>query len=113
MGLYESDKIDAIGIEKSSGKVILSIFDGLDWQSSYDHLVELQAKLNAYFDFVESGQMEEAYPASSGREVVINIITKQVLHPLGQELLERAAEACGDLNIEIRTQVLPDSGNEA
>ena len=45
MGLYESDKIDAIGIEKSSGKVILSIFDGLDWQSSYDHLVELQAKL--------------------------------------------------------------------
>lgn len=107
MGLQDANKVDAIGIEKETGKIILTIFDSLDWKSPANHLLALQAKLNAYFNFVEEGQLGETYPASSGRDVVINIITSQALHPLGAELLDRASVASSDLNIQIRTKIEP------
>ena len=107
MGIQEANKVDAIGIENGTGKIILTIFDSLDWESPANHLLALQAKLNAYFNFVEEGQLGETYPASSGRDVVIDIITSQALYPMGSELLDRASVASSDLNIEIRTRIEP------
>ncbi len=113
MGIQETNKVDAIGIEKETGNIILTIFDSLDWESPTNHLLTLQSKLNAYFNFVEEGQLREIYPTFSDRDVVIDLITKQALHPLGAELLARASEACTDLNIEIRTRLEPCNENSS
>lgn len=106
MGLEATNQVDAIGIDTETGKVVLNILDSLDWNDPYEHLIALQAKLNAYFDFVEEGQMQETYPASRDRDILIRIITKHPLHPLGSELIEIAENAIRDLNIEIRADMI-------
>ena len=104
MALDNTGVIDAIGIENDTGMVILTIADGWDWEDAHGHLLALQAKLNAYFSFVEEGELLEAYPQASGRQVAIDVVTKFPMHPKGSELLGVAANACRDLEIEIRTR---------
>jgi len=96
-----------------TGKAILTILDSWEWSDPHSHLVALQAKLNAYFDFVEEGQLEPLYPAAVGRGVVIEVITRYPLHPDGTKLLAQAVEACSDLKIEIRTRHIPGREDEA
>jgi hypothetical protein len=107
MGLDNARVVDAIGIEKVTGKVILTIADAWDWDDPRGHLLALQAKLNAYFVFVEDGEMLAAYPKSAGRQVAIDVVTKFPMHPKGAELLTIASNACRDLDLEIRTRLIP------
>lgn len=69
----EINKIDAIGIDNKSNKVILKIFDHLDWQDEHDHLYLLQEKLNSYLRFLESEEVYEAYPAAKGLQLEVSI----------------------------------------
>lgn len=113
MALEDSSKVDAVGLENETGKVVLTIADSWGWTDVRSHLLALQDKLNAYFNFVEEGQLESAYPAAAGKDIVIDVITRYPLHPEGAQLLALAAEACEDLRIEIRTRhiegpALPD-----
>ena len=56
MGLENPDIIDAVGTETGSGDVILTIFDGNEWDDELVHLRALQDKINSYFSFIESGR---------------------------------------------------------
>ena len=56
MSLDNLESVDAVGTEKHSGTVALSILDAWDWNDQNRHLTTLQAKLDAYFGFVESGK---------------------------------------------------------
>ncbi len=69
----DTDKIDAIGIDKSTGKVILKIFDHLDRSDEPRHLYLLQEKLNGYIRFVESQEIYSAYPAAKDKELAVSI----------------------------------------
>ena len=62
MSLDNPDCVDAIGTDPLSGEVVLNIIDGWDWSNEHAHLLALQAKLNAYFAFVESNQIDEVEP---------------------------------------------------
>jgi hypothetical protein len=64
MGVQQTTVIDAIGIDKVTGAVHLTIADALEWGAS--HLRLLQEKLNAYPAFVESGELHSAYPSAAG-----------------------------------------------
>ena len=110
MALDNTKVVDAIGIEKDTGKVILTIADAWDWEDVHGHLLALQAKLNVYFGFVEDGELLETYPLASGRQVAIDVVTKFPMHPKGAEFLGIAANACRDLEIEIRTRHVPGEG---
>jgi hypothetical protein len=75
MSIEKTDVVDAIGIEKGTGDVVLTIADSLDWESSEtEHLQMLQEKLNAYLRFIESGELLESYPADAGRRPVISLV---------------------------------------
>lgn len=71
MSLDKVAQIDAAGIDRNSGSVVLTIADYWDWA----HLLALQAKLNAYFRFIESGQILKSYPEAHGRTVTIEAIS--------------------------------------
>lgn len=64
MGVQQTTVIDAIGIDKVTGAVHLTIADALEWDAA--HLRLLQEKLNAYLAFVESGGLHSAYPSAAG-----------------------------------------------
>jgi hypothetical protein len=67
MPLEDTGKVDAISTEPATGSVVLTIFNAWEWSDERAHLLALQAKLNAYFDFIQSGQIREAYPSTEGR----------------------------------------------
>ena len=111
MSLEKTDIVDAVGIEKGSDFIALTIADAWDWQDTGKHLLALQGKLNAYFKFIESGQIFEAYPEAAGRQIVIDVIGKFPVPDIGLEFLKRASDACAELGVRIRYRHY--SGNSA
>ena len=103
------ETIDAIGIEPASGLVVLTIADDWDWGNQGQHLLALQAKLNAYFRFIESGQIRSKYPDSVGRSVIIDVVARYSTPEVGYELLNRAADVAKKLNVQIRSRHFPGS----
>jgi hypothetical protein len=92
MPVEQTDQIDYIGIENSTGNVVLTISDGLDWADSPAHLAKLQEKLNCYLRFYESGEIFESYPAAKGRSVAIQVVTKHDLSAEAITFMEKAKE---------------------
>jgi hypothetical protein len=60
MSVLDPNSVDAAGIDKESGDVVLTISDHLEWDDANGHLLALQAKLNGYLRFVEGGDLPEA-----------------------------------------------------
>lgn len=75
MSVDKTGVIDAIGIDKSTGEIVLTITDPLDWGND-EHLLLLQEKLNTYLSFVEGGELLITYPDAKGRDVLIRIVCK-------------------------------------
>lgn len=104
MSLQETNVVDAVGIENDTGCAVLTILDSWDWEDESRHLLALQEKLNAYFAFIETGELEIAYPSSIGRPVVVDVITRFPIPSAAVELLRRASEACSPLGVKIRSR---------
>lgn len=104
MALDKSDVVDAVGIETDTGSVVLTIADDWSWEDHKQHLLALQAKLNAYFNFVESGEILESYPHAAGRKIVIDVITRFPIPKNGVDFLGHASAAAGELGITIRSR---------
>lgn len=62
MSVLDTNKIDGIGISRDGNKLILLISDHLDWSNEYEHLIQLQNKMNSYIGFIEDQQYKEIYP---------------------------------------------------
>ena len=101
MSLDNSESIDAIGIDKVSGDVILSIVDHWDWGEEERHLRALQEKINSYFGFVEEGQIYTSYPDAKGRMLCIDIILKYQPTNNAVNFLKKASEVAKQLDIKI------------
>jgi len=76
MAVENARTVDAVGVDKKIGQVILTIADQLDWEDEQNHLVRLQDKINTYVSFIESGELIEAYPDARGRQAVISVVGK-------------------------------------
>ena len=72
MAVTEPDVVDFISTTVD-GFVELTIADHLEWDHQNEHLVLLENKIAAYLDFVESGQLEQNYPAALNRKVIFGI----------------------------------------
>lgn len=75
MSVEQIDKIDFISTTPE-GKVELTISDHLEWNAEKNHLLILQNKINAYLDFVKSGQILENYPSAENKEISISVVMK-------------------------------------
>jgi hypothetical protein len=63
MSIVDVNKIDGIAIDSNdNSKLMLLITDHLDWIEEYEHLFQLQNKINAYINFLESEQYRDIYP---------------------------------------------------
>ncbi|WBS05412.1 hypothetical protein OU994_14580 [Pseudoduganella sp. SL102] len=107
MGLENISVVDAVGTETTSDCVVLSIVDSWDWSDEHGHLLALQSKLNAYFGFVESGQIHEAYPAAEGKSLRIDLISRYPLPTTAVDFLKNAKAVAEELAISLRWNTLP------
>src|SRR5262249_23892668 len=76
MSVLEEGVVDAIGVDRTSGEVVLTIADHLEWEQPSQHLRVLQAKLNRYLAFVESGELARVYPDGLERAVRVDVVFK-------------------------------------
>jgi hypothetical protein len=106
MSLDNLEVVDTVGTERDSGAIVLTIFDAWDWSDEREHLLALQAKLNAYFGFVESGQVYVDYPAAAGKALRIDIVTRYPVPDTALGFLEKAAIVASQLNITITHRTL-------
>jgi hypothetical protein len=89
MSVEQLDVIDVISTDRL-GHVVLTVSDHLDWFDTVQHQNILQAKLNKYLAFVESGDILESYPDAKGRPVVFKVVFKFRPDPQGFQFLANA-----------------------
>lgn len=113
MAIDQTDKIDAVGVDRRSSSVVLTISDHLPWSSAADgHLELLHEKLNAYLAFIESGQLIEAYPDAVGRHVVITVVGKYDLSAPASEFLDNATATVSAAGLKLQFQKFVDTDDD-
>ncbi len=91
MSIDNPDVIDAIGIDRETGEVILTISDHLEWEESYqEHTSRLEGKIGQYLNFIFSGQLIEEYPDGVGKKIRIDIVQKYPPDAQGHSWLQAA-----------------------
>ena len=82
---------------------MLYITDHLAWsESDNEHLLLLQEKLNAYFRFVESGELLETYPDAKDRTVLIDVVCKYPPSQQAQGFCSKAAQIAEGAGMKFR-----------
>src|ERR1700730_338168 len=76
MTVEQTKVIDIISQDRRTGQVILTVSDHLEWNDSARHQEILQAKLNAYLAFAESGEILEKYPDAAERTDAVKFVLK-------------------------------------
>ena len=102
MSVDNAGVVDAIGVEPATGFVVLAIHDDLDWTDEVAHLRALQDKLNAYFAFVQTGELNVAYPDAVGRPVRIDILGRHLFPEHRRDFLDAAAITAARIQVTIR-----------
>jgi hypothetical protein len=90
MAVDTTNVIDFVAYDQPEpGPVTLYLVDHLSWGDLEGaHLELLQAKLNCYVGFIESGQLVREFPRAEGREVVIKIVANYPVSQQGQNLID-------------------------
>ena len=104
MSVNQTDTIDVI-VTSPDGKVVLTISDHHSWDETW-HLQLLQDKINAYLQFIESGQISDNYPNAAGRELIIETVMKYEPNQEGISFLEKAKQIVTKAGIGFQWRVL-------
>ena len=105
MSIEQTDTIDIASIDRTTGQVVLTISDHLDWSDSPAHLLLLQAKLNCYLAFVESGEILEQYPKAKDRPIVFQISFRCKPDELARSFLAKVRPMIESAGFEFREEV--------
>lgn len=92
MSLTEVKQVDAIGEDKESGVIVVTLIDEMDWDNENNHLMLLQEKINNYLSFVESGEIMTSYPSSVNKKVGINVVMQYEPSENGITFLNKVKE---------------------
>jgi hypothetical protein len=105
LSISEEHQIDFVSIHQSK-EVVLTVSDHLAWDDVSGHLVLLQAKLNAYLRFVESGELYQRFPDAAALPVVIQVVGKFPPDDQGSRFLQLASRAVEAAGFELRHSLL-------
>jgi hypothetical protein len=98
----DPSKIDIVARRPDADVVRLVITDHLEWTAELEHLAMLQAKLNAYLAFVESGQLRTSYPDTAEKRVQIEILfVHEPTEHAQQHFLARAVDIVRGAGMEL------------
>ena len=110
MAIDDPDVVDAIGLERGSGIVALTISDHLEWDTADEHLRALQEKINRYLGFIETGELLESYPAAVRKHVRIDVLCKYPLPEHASEFLEETRRVVKEYGVSF-SWCVPRSSN--
>lgn len=105
MALRATTQVDALGTHDETGQFDLILVDECDWEDETEHLRLLQAKLNSYVQFVESGQAVRVYPDAVGRAPRIKIHFRYQITASAQRFLSQATGVLMRAGISLAYQI--------
>jgi hypothetical protein len=101
MSVVETNKVDIVATRPGSSSVVLVITDHLRWDDLDGHLLALQAKLNTYIAFIESGQIyrSEEPPIPTNPEGCIRVAMLHAPPPAAQEFFKKAGAVLAGIGV--------------
>ena len=66
-------QVDAVSEDAARECVVLSLVETRIWGERGANLVDVQKKIYAYLDFVESGEIWAKFPSMKGKKIVFRI----------------------------------------
>lgn len=114
MALDQTEVIDWMGIEKGTGRILLTIVDEQSWDDPQTHLLLLQEKLNRYLAFLESGEVLEALSQQLSEDVdgdrpaAIQVLAKFPPNDAGLRFLAHVTEVVDGAGYELTHKVLSE-----
>jgi hypothetical protein len=88
MTIEQTNVVDFIGTDITTGSVHLTIADHLEWNA--DHILKLEEKLNSYLAYVESGELYLSYPQAGVTGIVFDLVLKHRPTDEALSFLEKA-----------------------
>ena len=104
MSINQTGTIDIISANPE-GNIVLTISDHHSWEETW-HFQLLEDKINAYLQFIESGQIFEEYPNSIGKKLVIETAMKYKPTSEALSFLEKIKDIVEGAGIEFRWKVI-------
>lgn len=108
MTVENFEVIDALGISKESGEVVLTISDHLTWENPSQHFEILEGKIGSYVDFIQSGQLLESVPDAVNQQVRICIFCKYQPSAHAHDFLTAAERQLADVGVKLSFGKLSD-----
>ena len=105
MSIEQTNLVDIISIDRMTGDVVLTITDHLDWSNSVAHQLLLQAKLNRYMAFVESGEILQSCPQATDRPIVFAVVFRFMPDEGGRAFLARAKPIIESTGVRLREEI--------
>ena len=68
-GVHNPRVVDLVTEDHTSGEVVLVMLEERPWQGDPEQLRQLEAKFNAYLEYVLGGHLAQQYPAYAERRV--------------------------------------------
>jgi uncharacterized protein DUF6572 len=109
VSVEQFDVVDIISVDEKTGHVVLTVSDHLDWSDSIQHQTILQAKLNRYLAFVESGELLEKYPDAKDRPVALRLVFKYKPDKRGLQFLAKAGQVVKQAGFTLRHEIFAES----
>lgn len=103
MSIDQVDVVDSVGVDTSTGHVVLTVSDHLEWDE--EHLFLLQEKLNTYLRFIEGGELLSFYPDAEGRKIRISIVFKFQPNEVAEIFLKKVRAMVGEGGIKLEWRV--------
>jgi hypothetical protein len=103
IGVEDENAVDLISIDERQSAVILTVRDHLDWSDTVHHQALLQAKLNRYLIFVESGELLTRHPTAKGLPVEFKVVFKFKPDRIAEAFIEEAKEAMSRAGFKLQT----------
>ncbi len=72
-GVHKPQVIDVVAQRPGSDEYVLVMLESREWDGSTERLAQIQDKINAYLEYVNSGQFCWMYPDATGRPVHIEL----------------------------------------
>ena len=110
MAIDNENIIDGIAIDKNRKALCLLLNDHFAWNgnntlSEHDHLILLQAKINAYIRYLETKQYEEQYPEEEIVMAIIEIHFKYDITENCEHFLNAVQNQIGQYGIKIESHI--------
>ena len=102
--------IDAIGVDKLSGHVALSMYEERPWTDLPSRITDLKRKISTYMDFVRGGQINET-PAYRGKPIEFDLYTQFPPPPPAIKIFQQLKSLLQEQNIKFRVFLGPNQSS--